>query len=99
MPRLNPQAEKCRAHATKCRFLAKCARNKQQFLELAQQWEGLAFEIEDMARTRAEMSQQTAPNATRGIEWQILKSMTQSLFLYRHAKAVVPTFGTRTTTM
>ena len=31
--------------------------------------------------------------------WYILRSMTQSLFLYRHAKAVVRIIGTRTTTM
>ena len=31
--------------------------------------------------------------------WHILRSMTQSLFLYRHAKAVVRIIGTRTTTM
>src|SRR5262249_10949503 len=31
--------------------------------------------------------------------WYILTSMTLSLFLYRLAIAVVPTFGTRTTTV
>ena len=35
------------------------------------------------------------PAATRAIRWQILRSMTKGLFLYRHAKAVVRIIGTR----
>jgi hypothetical protein len=34
-----------------------------------------------------------------GYRWHILRSMRHSLFLYRHAKAVVRIIGTRTTTM
>ena len=49
------RAKKCRAHAEQCRAWSDLAQSKvikQEFLKVAEQWETLAREIEDIERMR-----------------------------------------------
>jgi len=53
--KISPQAETCRAHALKCWVAAKRATHKlarDQFLELAQHWESMADDIENIQALR-----------------------------------------------
>jgi hypothetical protein len=63
MPRLELRAEACRAHAQKCRDGARLAsdqRSRDQFLDLAQQWETMAVNAEELEDLRQRLS--VSPN-------------------------------------
>jgi hypothetical protein len=59
MPGLDLRADACRAHAQKCRDEARGAsdqRARDQFLDLAQQWETMALNIEELEILRQRLS-------------------------------------------
>jgi hypothetical protein len=56
---MKTQAEKCRAHAQKCRADAERAKSehtRHHCLDLAQHWESMAYDIEDLEGLRQRLS-------------------------------------------